>query len=229
VFTYYFHGPAPVYPAPYRPTPEEVAGWLEPLRPSHRRLFALYWGVEEADPARAVEGWLTTHAYPARDRWYGAVRVAVYGLAPLPAEPAVALDARFGEAIRLRGYALGEGPFAPGDVVPVTLFWEAEAEVPERYKVFLHLLDEGGNLVAQTDSEPQGNLVPTDTWTPAQVLADRHGVLLPPDLAAGDYTLIVGLYHLVGGERLPVTLGSGPVDDHVALGTVAVGPEEGGR
>jgi hypothetical protein len=47
-------------------------------------------------------------------------------------------------------------------------------------------------------------------------VTDRYGVLLPPDLPAGRYPLIVGLYHIVTGERLPVSAGG----DHAVLGEV---------
>jgi hypothetical protein len=226
VFTYYHREGAPVYPIPRSrpPRADEVARELAQIGAAHRRLFVLYWGEAEADPQRLVEGWLAAHAYPAGDRWYGTVRVAVYGLGPLPEEPAVPLEARFGEGIWLRGYAVGEGPFAPGDVVGVTLFWEADAPVTERYKVFLHLLDGGGNLVAQNDAEPLGNLLPTDRWEPGEMVVDRHGVLLPPGLPPGEYTLVAGLYHLISGERLLATPAEGPPSDHLPLGSIAVSP-----
>lgn len=222
VFTYYFDGPADVYPAPYRPTAEEAAAWLEPILSSQQRLFVLYWGDAEADPQRLIEGKLADEAFKAGDRWYGRVRVAVYGTGVLEEEPAVAVDARFGEVIHLRGYALGERAFSPGDVIPVTLFWEAEAPIPDRYKVFLHLLGSDSQLVAQTDGEPGGNLLPTTIWPPGEMVIDRHGVLLPKELPAGEYGLVVGLYHLVGGERLRVTLDGESGAGHVGLGTVVV-------
>ncbi|HEY76037.1 MAG TPA: hypothetical protein G4O00_07635 [Thermoflexia bacterium] len=226
VFTYYYRDGVPVYPIPRQrpPRAEEVYAELEGIAASHRRLFVLYWGDVEADPERLVEGWLATHAYPAGSRWYGNVRVVTYGLAPLPEEPAVRLDARFGEAIRLLGYGVGEGPFAPGEVIPVTLFWEADGPVPERYKVFLHLLDGAGNLVAQRDAEPMGDLLPTPAWSPGQRIIDRHGVLLPEDLPAGEYTLSVGLYHIDTGQRLPIVVGGEIVGDSLALGNILVRP-----
>lgn len=224
VFTYYHRDGAPVYPIPHSrpPRPEAVEAELQQIAADHRRLFVLYWGDAEADPQRLVERWLAAHAYPAGDRWYGRVRLSIYGVGPLPEEPAVSQDARFGETIHLWGWALDEGPFAPGEVVPVTLFWEAGAAIPERYKVFLHLLDSQGSLVAQTDAEPGGNLRPTTIWTPGERMADRHGVLLPPDLPPGEYVLLVGLYRFDGGARLPVEAGDGFFGDSLTLGRVVV-------
>lgn len=219
VFTYYYPD-QDVYSAPYRPGSEGVEAFMTPLVEQYRRLFVLYWGDAESDPRRLIETWLAAHAYKAGDAWYGRVRLATYGVAPLPEEPVIALDARFGEAIRLGGYALAGDPFAPGDVLPVTLFWEAQAPIAERYKVTVQLLDGAGQLVAQVDMEPGDGLAPTTTWDPGQVLTDRCGVPLPADLPPGRYTLIAGLYHVATGERLPVDTGG----DHVVLCDVEVVP-----
>jgi len=223
VFTYY-HPDQDVYPAPYRPDPAEVEAFLQPLIEPYRRLFVLYWGDVESDPQRLIETWLAAHAYKAADRWYGRVRLATYGVAPRPEEPAAPLDARFGKHIRLRGYALVGDSFAPGDILPATLFWETQAPIPEPYKVTIQLLDGAGQLVAQRDTEPGDGLTPTSIWEPGHVLVDRYGVPLPADLAPGRYTLVVGLYHVATGERLPVTLSGESVGDHLALDHVEVAP-----
>jgi uncharacterized membrane protein len=222
VFTYYYPD-RDVHPAPYHPTPEQAETFLAPLVRQYRRLFVLYWGDTESDPQRLIETWLAFHTYKAADRWYGRVRLATYGVAALPEKPAITLDARFGDAIRLQGYALGGESFAPGDVLPVTLFWEAEAGVPARYKVTVQLLDGAGQLVAQHDGEPADGLAPTDGWQPGRRALDRHGITLPGDLLPGPYPLAVALYHIASGERLPVTLDGEPVGDLLVLTGVEVG------
>ena len=221
VFTYYYPD-RDVHPAPYHPDSGEAERFLAPLVERYQRLFVLYWGDAESDPQRLVETWLAANAYKTGDRWYGRVRMATYGVAPLPEGPSVALDARFGEAIGLHGYALVGDRFAPGDTLPVTLFWEAQATVAERYKVTVQLLDGAGQLVAQQDTEPGDGLWPTNAWGPGQLLTDRYGVLVPSDLPPGRYTLIVGLYHVVSGERLPATLVGAPAGDHISLGDVEI-------
>ncbi|MDY6875420.1 MAG: glycosyltransferase family 39 protein [Chloroflexota bacterium] len=221
VFTYYYPG-QDVYPAPYRPGAEGGTAFLTPLVEQYRRLFVLYWGDAESDPRRLIETWLAAHTYKAGDAWYGRVRLATYGVAPLPEEPAVALDIHFGEAIRLSGYALVGDLFAPGDVLPVTLFWETQAPIPERYKITVQLLDSAGRLVAQVDTEPGDGLAPTSTWQTGQIMADRCGVLLPADLSPGHYKLIASLYHITTGERLPVDTGG----DYVVLGDVTIAPPQ---
>ncbi len=221
VFTYYYGEGLPVYPAPYHPTPEQMESWLEPILNSHRRLFVLYWGDLEADPERRMENLLADRAYPAWNRWYGRVRLTIYGLGLLPDRPQTPADVRLGPHILLRGYALGDGPFVPGDVVPITLFWEIDGPA-ERYKVFLHLMDENGNLVAQNDAEPRGNLSPTSIWPVGEPVTDRYGVFLPPDLPAGVYHLRVGMYRLDSGERLPLSREGETLGDYLDLGTISL-------
>jgi mannosyltransferase len=223
VFTYYYPD-RDVYPVPYQPRPDEVEAFLTPLLERYRRLFVLYWGDAESDPRRLIETWLAGHAYKAGDHWYGRVRLATYGVTPLPEEHAVASDVHFGEAIRLRGYTLEEKIFAPDEVLSVMLFWEAQAPIAEQYKITVQLLDSVGQLVAQVDTEPRDGLVPTTTWKPGHVMTDRYGILLPADLPSGRYTLIVALYHIVSGERLPAALGGEPIGDYFSLGGIDVGP-----
>jgi 4-amino-4-deoxy-L-arabinose transferase-like glycosyltransferase len=227
VFTYYHREGAPVYPLPRSrpPQADEVYAELEGIAAAHDRLFVLYWGDVESDPDRLVEGWLATHAYKAADRWVGEVRVATYGLGPLAEVPTVALEAEFDQAISLSGYTISADTLAPGDILPVSLFWEAGAEVAERYKVFLQLLDESGQLVAQVDTEPRDGLLPTSIWPVGETIVDRYGLLL--DLPPGEYTLIGGLYHLVTGERLPVTVEGEAVGDFLTLETIVVSSGEG--
>ncbi|MBN1979141.1 MAG: glycosyltransferase family 39 protein [Anaerolineae bacterium] len=216
VFTYYYPD-RDVYPAPYRPSRDRVEEFLSPLVAGYDRLFVVAWGDAESDPQRLVESWLAANAYKADDRWYGRVRLAMYGTAPLPQQPAVTLDAGFGEAMRLLGYALSGDSFAPGGILPVTLFWEARAPASEPYKVTVQLLGDGGKLVAQHDGEPVGGFAPTTIWQPGQAVTDRHGILLPADLPPGGYTLVVAVYHAATGERLPVAPNGEPAGDHLSL------------
>jgi hypothetical protein len=179
----------------------------------------LYWGDTESDPQRLIETWLATNTYNADDRWYGRVRLATYRVAPAADEPVVETDDQFDECITLSGYALTEDRFAPGDIVPVTLFWETQASITERYKVTVQLIDQTGQLVTQRDMEPGAGLSPTDTWQPGQRVVDRYGLSLPVDLTPGRYTLLVALYHVSSGERLPLATG----DDSMVLCEIGIG------
>jgi hypothetical protein len=110
-------------------------------------------------------------------------------------------------------------------MVRLDLFWQADEPLAERYAVFVHLLDGEGRLVAQQDGEPVGGFRPTTTWLAGEVIHDRVGVLLPTDLAAGEYQLVVGMYHPESGDRLPVILVGEPTSvstDGIPLATIQV-------
>jgi hypothetical protein len=169
-----------------------------------------------------VEDWLNTHAFKADDEWYGQARLATYAAAAPAAEIASPLRARFG-VISLLGYTLQSAALSPGDILQLTLFWQTDRALTERYKVFVHLyagLDQPP--LAQQDGEPGGGLALTTTWPPGQTIADNHGVFIPRDLPPGEYRLLIGLYNYSDGIRLPVTLNGIEQGDRLDLGPVVV-------
>ena len=95
----------------------------------------------------------------------------------------------------------------PGDILQLDLFWHADAPLSERYKVFVHLVDQNGRLVAQTDREPGGGQQPTTNWAANEPIVDRYGVLIPEDTLPGSYTVEIGFYDF-NNTRLPVAAGS---------------------
>lgn len=224
VFTYYHRSGAPVYPLPRtRPLdPRGTAAELEQIAALHDRLYVLWWGEAQADPARFVEDWLNTHAFKAVDTWYGSVRLSIYAASTATAT-VTPLGARFGEAIALEGYSLISSGLAPGDILQLTLFWRAEVTPAARYKVFVHITAApDAPPLAQQDGEPGGGLRLTTTWLPGEQIADNHGVLLPPDMPPGEYQLAVGMYNVLDGERLPITLGGQSMGDRLLLETIVV-------
>ncbi|MEB2288914.1 MAG: glycosyltransferase family 39 protein [Anaerolineae bacterium] len=225
VFSYYYRGDAPLYPLPRGLGGDDAAtqAEVEAVLAEHARIFAVFWGEEERDPHRVVAATLDAGAYPVASTWYGDVRLAQYAvLGPAPDAPAVRLDAHFGDALRLTGYALSAQDARPGDALGVTLFWTADAPLAARYKVTVQLLAQDGSLAAQHDAEPANNLAPTTTWTPGQVVSDTHGLLVPPGVPPGGYGLAVAVYALdPPHERLPIS-GDDGADGLLPLGTVQI-------
>ncbi|MFN8459552.1 MAG: hypothetical protein U0401_33715 [Anaerolineae bacterium] len=101
--------------------------------------------------------------------------------------------------VALMGYDVAESHAHPGDILPITLHWQAQNLLSLRYKVFVHLLSplqEGaqGEVVAQADDFPACGTSHTNSWPPGATILDRHLLKLAPDLPPGDYTLLVGMY-----------------------------------
>lgn len=111
------------------------------------------------------------------------------------------VNAAFGERITLLGY---EGQLSERDL-RLTLYWRAERTLDQDWSIFIHMLDDTGNLVAQCDSQPQDGRYPTSVWEPGEVVADVHQIALPASAADGVYQLVVGLYLVADGQRLRVT------------------------
>ncbi len=218
VFTYYYHGDAPIYELPrgLGGDDDQTRADVQSVLNTHRRIFVLFWGETERDPNHIVQATLDAGAYPVTSAWYGDVRLAQYAvLGDAPTAPDITTNARFGDHITLTGYALSADDSRPGDVIGVTLFWTTDAPLDTRYKVTVQLLAPDGTLITQHDAEPGGNRSLTTTWTPGVVVIDTHGLILPP---GGDYTLIVGLYDINAPlNRLPVTVNGDAVGDAFAL------------
>jgi len=84
-------------------------------------------------------------------------------------------------------------------------------------------VDGAGNLVAQRDSWPREGRYPTSVWDQGEVVDDRHSILLPANLPDGEYQLIMGLYSVESGGRLPVLDGeSNPIGDSILLALLAL-------
>ena len=91
--------------------------------------------------------------------------------------------------------------------LPITLFWQAIAETPTSYRVFVHLLDADGTIIAQSDGEPANWTRPTTGWNPGEYIIDQHTLTLPNQLPAGPLTFRIGLYDPATGTRLQTSDG----------------------
>ncbi len=227
VFTYYYHGAAPVYALPEGlggDDPKTVTA-VNQVIDTHRRIFVLYWGEAERDPNRVVEKTLEDRAFEASSIWYGDVRMVQYATMPQSSNISTNVTAKFGDSIMLRDASLSATTVVPGDVLGVTLTWTTTQPITKRYKVFVQLLDKQGQLLAQHDSEPGNNMALTTTWEVGKPIRDSHGLLIPTSVSPGSYTLILGLYDLNDpAARLPTG-----ATDHVTLGTITVSQPAAGR
>ena len=124
------------------------------------------------------------------------------GLLPSPPVPDNPLTATFADQISLLGYTLADHTLVPGQSLDLTLFWSPRGRPTQDYTVFVHLLDSQGQLRGQADSPPTSGRYPTSVWDAGEFIADLHTLPLAPDLPAGDYTLLIGLYYPGTGQRL---------------------------
>lgn len=194
-------------------TPPESSPWETALRAEHYLLW-------ETRPAGQDGRRLALYALA------GGQDLGEVGLGTIFGNPALAetvnqtIDETNGW-FRLAGYRLTQQT-TPGGEILLALRWESLHPVEYNYQVFVHLLDGAGEKVAQRDGMPVQWLRPTSTWLPGEQITDRYGFALPQNLPPGDYTIVVGLYDPVTGQRLPVS--AGPGDYAIELGPVSVQP-----
>jgi hypothetical protein len=131
------------------------------------------------------------------------------------------LDVEFGGQIRLLGALAQESTVQPGDVLALTLYWQAVGPPSHDYTVFVHLLGMHERVIAQRDAAPGLGARPTSGWAPDEVIADPYLLALPEIAYAPDEAVWeVGLYDAATGQRLI----AGDGDNAVRFGQVSVLP-----
>jgi hypothetical protein len=130
-----------------------------------------------------------------------------------------------GDRITFLGYD-SEPSVRAGGNLRVTVYWQAQRDMEESYKVFAHLYDREGSIVAQQDRLPGLGARPTTTWERGEIVADRLLVPIDGATAVGEYQLAVGLYDQETGKRLTAFGPDGQrlEEDRVLLKQVEVEP-----
>jgi hypothetical protein len=127
----------------------------------------------------------------------------------------------------LIGYDLYPEQVSPGEEWEITLYWQAQRRMGG-YTVFVHLVNDAGEIVAQVDEKPLGGDYPTQFWQIGEEVQDAHRLSVPGDLLPGEYNLDGGLYVLETGERLPI-VGAEEGQTHFSLGSLTVSPDGASR
>jgi hypothetical protein len=144
-----------------------------------------------------------------------------FDLAAVQHSLSIALD----DGITLLGFETNARPFHAGDTVTLSLYWQADHSVDTSYISFAHIIDGTGRIVTQQDQIPQQGRAPTTGWMPGEIVTDVKMVLLPSEMAEGNYGVEVGMYDPGTGYRLTVF---GQSTDTIWLGqfTVQQSPPE---
>ncbi len=147
------------------------------------------------------------------DQYYDRVKTIgkyeLYSPAPLAHYQSI----NFGDSIAMVGWSVVPLSFEPS-TAQFTIVWQAQRAMGQRYKAFVHLVNERGKKITQDDKEPHQGEYPTTRWAPGEMVREVYVLEFPPAPPAGKYKVYVGWYDLDSGDRLPV---AGGADDSVAL------------
>lgn len=130
----------------------------------------------------------------------------------------------FDGEIELIAVQLPSEPLVTGQPILVTFYWQALAQVDTNYSVFVHLVDEGGKIVAQVDSYPNRGNYPTSQWEIKQVIPDTYLVDTRSVPTGIPLNLKAGLYNFADSRRLAIRGVQGTEkEDCIILGQVTIG------
>lgn len=194
------------------------------------RVWLLVYGLPPGDDRSRVERWMDENLFKMDNRWFGAMRVAVYSVPEVSsaAEPAHRTAFRFLDGVVLEGYSATPRVLHIGDTLNLSLFWRSSGPLAWDWTVFTHLVaPDGSRVVAQKDNPPRDGAYPTTKWKPGELIRDNYGLTVLPGTPSGQYWIEVGLYRtdVEGYPRMPVVDDNGrTVDNRVLLGEVEVLP-----
>ena len=84
------------------------------------------------------------------------------------------LNVAYGNVARLLAYEVGKDAVRHGEMLPVTLYWQAEQRVPKDYRVTVRLLAPTGRLLWQTDAGPVHDGYPMTAWREGETVTDAQ-------------------------------------------------------
>lgn len=229
-FLNYLGAPLPWYSLEGRPVDEALGA----------RLVARYGQIwlgrdrnaqtDDQEGRRDWERWLTDHAYKLDERRYEEwARLLRFSAAGAPAERTRAgqslgeftlAEARLSlEGAGRPAQPLDDGLIQaqPGDVLQVALTWRADQQPQANYTVFLQVLNEASQVVAQSDRWPGDGIYPTAAMAAGATVTDRVALRLPAE--PGRYRIIAGMYRgdVDGAPRL-----TGPGGDFIPLAEIVI-------
>ena len=204
---YYQRGTLPVMTLPkdYNATPADEKTLLQ-LNQDYRRIWFIPAAPDFWDPDHVIEKYLTRFDDRIIDTHVAEFGVQLY-LTPREFSPKIiSINTHIGNAL-LVGYRAHEfegNPLRIPQAVPFTvaLYWRAEQPIEKDYKVFVHLIDTSGRVLAQHDGMPADGTFPTSQWRTGDLIVDTHE--LKAEVAPGTYSLVVGMYDPRTLVRVPV-------------------------
>lgn len=139
------------------------------------------------------------------------------------------VGAELGEEITLVGYDLSAERLRAGETISVTLVWRAERSLDTDYTAFLHLIDQDGGLISQSDHPPIDGAYPTSFWRAQEIVRDPHILTTDAFVPPGDYSLVTGMYNSRTRDRLPIQTEDGETksslqiqDDTIVIGELPI-------
>jgi len=99
-----------------------------------------------------------------------------------------------GDQIRLLGYELARQALAPGEVLPLLLYWQALEDIDRDYWLLIQIFNEANQPLLTKDSSLSAGRYATDLWKEGDLFSFQHRLYLPPETPPGRYRLELGIH-----------------------------------
>jgi hypothetical protein len=178
--------------------------WGVPSRDELETDYHSVWTVGQGDPGSAA----ARFQYGTVRADYLATPEQRFDVTRLPGQ-AVPTEVTLDKTIRLAAVRLGppgnqvENPVAhPGELLPLSLYWQALDQIDSAYTVFVQAVGTDGSKAAQVDKTPCEGACPTDSWKSGNLVGERYDLVVSDETSPGSYEIIVGMYNLETGQNL---------------------------
>lgn len=200
---------------PFAWTDTNAAEWLAERSDAYDNVWLLFDNSEGQGQQLQENGrsWLEANACPVVQTWYGDVWAGNYVTTPVGEE--VKEERPFTDNITMVSFTRTPQTAKPGNAFCIQLNWMAQMDVTNNYTIFIHVLDEQGQLVAQSDI-----WAGTADWNMGGEITTKHGLILPSALPPETYQIHAGLYNATTGTRLTLTDG----ETYIQLGEILISP-----
>jgi hypothetical protein len=127
----------------------------------------------------------------------------------------IPMRAAFDELAILEGFSVAQPAITTDETLDLTLVWQVIRTPSTSYRVFTHLLDADGRVIAQRDGIPVNNERPTTGWVKDEYIVDLYALEFDPERKdyRGPARLEVGFYDPDTNSRVSAANGA----DHVIL------------
>ncbi len=113
--------------------------------------------------------------------------------------------ARF-DRVELVGYEATDTRYEPGDAAPITVYWRVVEQTERDLSLYLHAVNDDGEVIGRIDSYPGGGRLRTTTWLPGMIYADSYRILLDDDASGASRLRVqVGWWDFESGDVVQPT------------------------
>ncbi len=225
-FTYYYADFTPMERLPANP--DQSGSEIESVLERDREQYSSLWLVIDPPPgwenAEVGEDWLNANMQLVRSVKIGTLPARQYMDWQLKSDEIESPPlATFGDVAELVGVQILMPPEPDGELV-LWLYWHPLRTTENPLKIFVHMAGNinpatGTPLWTQDDQFPQDERISTQSWSTSENYRDVYTLPLS-GVAEGEYTLLVGLYDPLTGERILLDDDA----DHAVIGTVDIVP-----